>query len=68
MIKQGVWIRILVFINVLLGFVVFVSCAPEIYLARKNLRKDPLHKDNIPEKPVCPIDGLWKDPYHGYKS
>ena len=53
---------------ILLVAMVMISCAPEVYLAKNQLRKDPRHKANIPEKPACPIDGLWKDAYYGYKS
>lgn len=50
-----------------LGAFLMNSCAPEVHMARSALKKDPKHKDNIPERPACPIDGLWKDSYYGYK-
>jgi len=50
-----------------LFFLLGLGCAPEVYLAKKEFRKDPWHKANIPEKPACPIDGLWMDAYASKK-
>jgi len=50
-----------------LFILVGLGCSPEVYLAKRALRKDPLHKANIPEKPACPIDGLWMDAYASKK-
>jgi hypothetical protein len=44
-----------------------IAWSPEARIAKNILKKDPHHKDNIPEKPACPIDGLWKDSYYGYR-
>jgi hypothetical protein len=64
--KRALLIKLLV--AVILGScVLLASCAPEIHMAKSALLKDPRHKDNIPEMPACPIDGLWKDSFYGYK-
>jgi hypothetical protein len=44
-----------------------IAWSPEVRTAKNILKKDPHHKDNVPEKPACPIDGLWKDSYYGYR-
>ena len=59
------FIKSVLIIAFIIPFIGLTSC--EYQTARKMLREDPLHMDNIPEKPACPIDGLWKDAYHGYK-
>lgn len=53
--------RLLILSLVLVNVGCLMSC--ETYRYQKQLRKNPLHKDNVPACEKSPIDGVWHDGY-----